>query len=484
MKTENTLRTAKNSLLCFFTALGAGFLVACGGSGSGVAGGGGGGDGNSGTFHASDWVVGLDYTYLDNGETGKTGEKGVFPLRGGQSVAFSIGNVTLGTLVSVPEAIDDFITPTRIGDEERAINVEQLLIALDSDDGGTANTITLNAQSATDAMAVMAVIEEGVITTAMNLVAGTQITLSVRSTDTVTVAVDRTIPTEVAARKSLENTNNCAFSGAFEGSWTRGTVTGETALVLLAFNEGRALQTLHTPGDIDITNVDEGDAGDDDDPRFNLAEASSNSEKALYINLWKQGGGPETNVMDFGGDGGELAIGLSGFPVSVVITTEAPATITLMVESYERMTYRSAGERGEYSRVASGNIRDADYRIAGFYSDANNGQTPAEAEIGIYAFSVNKEAGSVRPYVGWFSSPLAGTDSDSVYSNIGGGGLDSSLLTYTGTPGNNEMMTLTDTESDREIIASFSEATAGDGYGTFEDAPGSALDLSGGWCAL
>ena len=39
MKTGNTLRMAKNSLLCFFMTLAGGFLVACGSSsdGSGVA---------------------------------------------------------------------------------------------------------------------------------------------------------------------------------------------------------------------------------------------------------------------------------------------------------------------------------------------------------------------------------------------------------------------------------------------------------------
>ena len=473
MKTENTLRTVRNSLLCFFMALGAGFLVACGGSGSGVAGGGGGGDGNSGTFHASDWVVGLDYTYLDNGETGKTGEKGVFPLRGGQSVAFSIGNVTLGTLSSVSEAIDDFITPTRIGSEDRAVNVERLLIALDSDvtvtGGATNGTITLNAQSAANAMTVWSAL---IATTGAT-------TVFVAVSDSVTV--EYPVPSDADARVLLANTNNCAFSGAFEGSWTRTsggvTVTGETALVLLAFNDGQDLPDLATPPQIDTTNAD------DDNTRFDLAGANANNEKALYINLWKQGGGPETNVSDFGGDGGELAIGLSGFPVSLDIEVANSMTITLMVESYERMTYTSAEESGEYSRVASGDIRDADYRIAGFYADANNGETPAEAEIGIYAFSVNKEAGSVRPYVGWFSSPLAGDDSASVYSNIGGGGLDSSLLTYTGIPGNDTTMTLTDAESERVIIADFTEA-AGGGYGAFEDADGSALDLSGGWCAL
>ena len=461
MKTENTLRTVRNSLLCFFTALGAGFLVACGGGGGGDV-----SSSNSGTFHASDWVVGLDYTYLDNGETGKTGEKGVFPLRGGQSVAFSIGNVTLGTLSSVSDAIDDFITPTRlgIGDDNGKINVERLLIALDSDGDGDNGTITFNAQSAMDAMTVWS--------TVMAMTVATTVTVAVSDGD----PVEYRIPSSMRASVLLENTNNCAFSGAFEGSWTRTSdgVTGDTALVLLAFKDG-ALPALVSPDEIDTTTADS-----DSDTRFDI-NASGAANTALYINLWKQDGGPDMTVTDFGGDAGELAIDLSEFPVRRVITTEDRALITLMVESYNRITYTSAQETGEYRRVDNGgDIRDADYRIAGFYVDENNRDNPPEEEIGIYAFSVNKEAGSVRPYVGWFSSPHGGTD---VYSNIGGGGLDSSLLTYTGIPGNDTTMTLTDAESERVIIADFTEA-AGGGYGAFEDADGSALDLSGGWCAL
>ena len=479
MKTENTLRTARNSLLCFFMALGAGFLVACGGGGGGVS--------SSGTFHASDWVVGLDYTYLDNGETGKTGEKGAFPLRGGQSVAFSIGNVTLGTLSSVPEAIDDFITPTRIGDQPRAINVEQLLIALDSDDG--ANTITLNAQSATDAMAVMAVIEEGEITgTPMTLVAGTPITLSVSSTDTVTVAVNRIIPTETTARESLENTNNCAFSGAFEGTWTDSDgFTGETALVLLAFNEGRLNAVANPLGTVRGV-----------DTSLNRIISDTDEDRpddgSLYFNLWKEGGGPETNVMDFGGDAGTLTIGLSGFPVVQTLTTEENVLITLTVESYERMTYTSAQETGEYRRVANGDIRDADYRIVGFYSDEDNDETPAEAEIGIFAFSTNGERGSVRPYVGWFSSPTDAESDDfnSVYSNIGEGGL-SSLLTYEGRPDDiavgDDVGGMKFTEEDESSFTVPASDFTGQsrGYGTYtylDTSDGEVEALVGGWCAL
>ena len=461
MKTENTLRTVRNSLLCFFMALGAGFLVACGG--------GGGVSSNEGTFHASDWVVGLDYTYLDNGETGKTGEKGVFPLRGGQSVAFSIGNVTLGTLVSVPEAIDDFITPTRIVDSganavRDAVRIERLLIALDSDDPMN-GTITLNAASATDATVVWdRLTVDGADTGEIILADGD-------GGDGVAVA--RTIPTEGDATTFLRNTNNCAFSGAFEGTWEQpGGSKGETALVLLAFNTGT----------LSVVNNPLGDVRGVDMSLRHIAGADR-PDGALYFNLWKEGGDSERNVDDFGGDAGVLPIGLSTFPVTAAITTSNGMVITLTVESYNRMTYTSAQETGEYRRAANGDIRNADYRLVGFYSDQENDDTPAEAEIGIFAFSANKGGGRVRPYVAWFSSP---DSSSEVYSNIGDGGL-SDYLDYTGTPEAGAMM-FTE-EGDNEVSFTVSTFTGGsDGFGTYEysngDTDGDAEALVGGWCAL
>ena len=474
MKTETTLRTARNSLLCFFMALGAGFLVACGG-------GGGGGVSNNGTFHASDWVVGLDYTYLDNGETGKTGEKGTFPLRSGQSVAFSIGQVTLGTLSSVSDASEDFITPTRIGDETRAVNVEQLLIALDSD--GDNGTISLNEDSATDAMVVMSVLAATPITNEMILSVGVE---------DVSVAVERVIPTEAEASGLLANTNNCAFSGAFEGKWSERfsdgrTFEGDHALVLLAFNQDDLPAVTNPLGTVS--------AADENLDQIIGAKAAG----ALYIELWKEGGSSQTAVRDFGSDSGALTIALNRFPVTRTITETVTVgvgiieeeTTLLTLESYDRIAYESTTRRSEgsgaptvyatesgYYRRANEEVRDADYRIAGFYSDADNDE--GEAEIGIYAFSANKGGGSVRPYVGWFSSPLTG--SDSVYSNIGEGEL-SSLLTYTGTPESAGGMTLTEEDGSSFTVSDFTNPDSR-GYGAYTYNDGDGEELVGGWCAL
>ena len=478
MKTETTLRMARNSLLCFFMVLGAGFLVACGGGGGGVAGG---GDGGSGTFHASDWVVGLDYTYLDNGQTGKTGAKGAFPLRSGQTVVFSIGQVTLGTLSSVSDASEDFITPTRIGDETRAVDVEQLLIALDSD--GDNGTIALNEDSATDAMVVMSVLAAAPITDEMILSVGVE---------DVSVAVERVIPTEAEASGLLANTNNCAFSGAFEGRWSERfsdgrTFNGEHALVLLAFNQDDLPAVANPLGTVS--------AADENLDQIIGAKAAG----ALYIELWKEGGSSQTAVRDFGSDSGALTIALNRFPVTRTITETVTVgvgiieeeTTLLTLESYDRIAYESTTRRSEgsgaptvyatesgYYRRANEEIRDADYRIAGFYSDADNDE--GEAEIGIYAFSANKGGGSVRPYVGWFSSPLTG--SDSVYSNIGEGEL-SSLLTYTGTPESAGGMTLTEEDDSSFTVSDFTNPDSR-GYGAYTYNDGDGEELVGGWCAL
>ena len=504
MKTENTLRMARNSLLCFFMALAAGFLVACGGGGGGdVAtplpggnGGGGGGGGaplpgggsgdvGSGTFHAKDWVVGLDYRYLDSGETGKTGAKGAFPLRSGQTVVFSIGQVTLGTLFSVSDAVEDFITPTRIGDEERAVNVEQLLMALDSD--GDNGTITFSEQAILHAEAVNAFITPGDIANAYTL------TLEVSDDDGgPTVNFEYILPSETEARGLLANTNNCAFSGAFEGRWSERfsdgrTFEGEHALVLLAFNQDDLPAVANPLGTVS--------AADENLDQIIGAKAAG----ALYIELWKEGGSSQTAVRDFGSDSGALTIALNRFPVTRTITETVTVgvgiieeeTTLLTLESYDRIAYESTTRRSEgsgaptvyatesgYYRRANEEVRDADYRIAGFYSDADNDE--GEAEIGIYAFSANKGGGSVRPYVGWFSSPLTG--SDSVYSNIGEGEL-SSLLTYTGTPESAGGMTLTEEDGSSFTVSDFTNPDSR-GYGAYTYNDGDGEELVGGWCAL
>ena len=142
MKTGNTLRIARNSLLCFFMALAASFLVACGGGGGGdVAtplpggnggGGGGGGGGVVSTFPAylvDAPVEGAEYSGPTRPVKDVTGKNGEFEASEGV-FEFSVGATTLG---SVRLSSSSAVTPADfIGvDEAKAIEIARILQALD-----------------------------------------------------------------------------------------------------------------------------------------------------------------------------------------------------------------------------------------------------------------------------------------------------------------------------------------------------------------
>ena len=105
MKTENTLRTAKNSLLGFFTALGAGFLVACGGGGSPAT-----SPPQEFPAYLSDSAVqGVEYSGPEG--DGVTGTGGVFLANEGVFV-FSIGGTTLGSVQMSSNQEGNEVTPS------------------------------------------------------------------------------------------------------------------------------------------------------------------------------------------------------------------------------------------------------------------------------------------------------------------------------------------------------------------------------------
>ena len=141
MQTGNTLRAARNSLLCFFMALGAGFLVACGGGGGG--GNNGGGNVTFPVYLSDAAVEGAEYSSgpASNGLTEKGGvfmaDEGVFE--------FSIGATALGS-VQISRAWDGSqVTPADfIGvDEEKVIDIARILQGLD-EDGNPQNGILIS----------------------------------------------------------------------------------------------------------------------------------------------------------------------------------------------------------------------------------------------------------------------------------------------------------------------------------------------------
>ena len=404
---------------------------------------------SEGVFHASGWVVGLDYQYGD-GETGKTGEKGAFPLRSGETVVFSTGQVTLGAVSIASDANADFFTPTRLGDQARAIRIERLLIALDSDGENDNGVVSLNAESASDAL------------TAWNATRA--------SDDEAATPINgrmRAIPSAATAATLLKRANNCGFSGAFAGRWTDAEGNGgEHAMVLLAFNEG----------DIDgVSNPRGVFAGIDQ-----ITGGNGRNGKALWIKLWNQGGGRQSAVTKYGAASGALSIALSAFPVVATMTASNGVVMTITVESYGKIGYAVGGESGVLNRVRQ-EIPNADYRLAGFYSDDDRATPPGEQkpEIGIFAASIDGESEKLEPYIGRFL-----TDGAGVYSNIGHSKQDAAY-TRQGTPADG---TITIVAADgREIELRFTEQRDGVGYGAYEDTDANGddgFDVFGGWCKL
>ena len=220
MKTGNTLRAARNSLLCFFMALGAGFLVACGGSG--------GGDATSQEFPAylfDSAVKGVEYS----GPTGNgsTGNGGVFPASDGGMFEFSIGATTLG---SVRVNSDwPYVTPADFDDvdEERVIAIARIMQGLDGNnnpaDGisiprfartDTTNLFTRLASAGTDEIPVFSIGDE-----------------------------EYRIPSETVARTHFAATRNCLFSGGYVGSY-RATVRATVAATDESPDEGKSYFVL------------------------------------------------------------------------------------------------------------------------------------------------------------------------------------------------------------------------------------------------
>ena len=227
MKTGNTLRTAKNSLLCFFMTLAGGFLVACGSSsdGSGVA--------RPGTPALSVTVTAppsfsayLVDTAVEgvsvSGPTGDgvTGEGGVFSASDGGMFEFSIGGTTLGSVQMSSNQADNEVTPADfIGvNEAQVITIARILQALDADvsDLGLRNGISISQAARDD--------QEGV--SALKVLAGN--TDDERESVAVGGVNTYTLPSADNARDHLVATRKCLFSGGYVGDF-EGTLSDDTA---------------------------------------------------------------------------------------------------------------------------------------------------------------------------------------------------------------------------------------------------------------
>ena len=243
MKTGNTLRTAKNSLLCFFMALAGGFLVACGSDSS---------DGVGSavpsvpsapqvsmslptpditvvplsspssistvamslatvTFPAylfDTAAEGVAYSGpTGNGETGKGGvflaSEGVFE--------FSIGATPLGTVSLNSDWQNDVVTPADfmdIDDEAQAITIARIMQGLDFDND-LKNGISISQDAREHELDLTTYLDQ-IGTIALGVVISAQ---------------PYTIPSAFDANAHLADTRKCLFSGGYVGDYEGMRVT-------------------------------------------------------------------------------------------------------------------------------------------------------------------------------------------------------------------------------------------------------------------
>ena len=204
MKTENTLRTVRNSLLCFFMALGAGFLVACGGGGGGTP--------TFSTYLTDAPVEGAEYSGPTSSDV--TGKVGVFTASEGV-FEFSVGATPLGSVRLDSNWADSHVTPADfigVDSDAKVIAIARILQGLDDPTDG----IISISQSARDLLTV-------------DLFADTAFTASLASTDSFGITVGSValeVPSVADASARLIATRQCLYSGGYMGGY-RSTVTSD-----------------------------------------------------------------------------------------------------------------------------------------------------------------------------------------------------------------------------------------------------------------
>ena len=236
MKTGNTLRTAKNSLLCFFMALAGGFLVACGGDGVRFTGGGGTPTPplsappvnvailSSVEISPSPLVTDFPAYLLDtavkgvsvSGPTGDglTGDGGVFAASDDGVFVFSIGGTTLGSVQMSSNQMNSEVTPSDFiglgAETDQVITIARIMQALDAD-GMLANGISISESARATTLDLFSAIDA-------QRIADTR-----PHSEPVTVGYIGssllTISSSESARNHLVATHQCLFSGGYVGDY-------------------------------------------------------------------------------------------------------------------------------------------------------------------------------------------------------------------------------------------------------------------------
>ena len=431
MKAENALRTVRNSLLCFFTALGVGLLAACGG-------GGGGGASTFSTYLTDAAVEGAEYSGPTSSDV--TGKGGVFTASEGV-FEFSVGATTLGSVRLSSDWAESHVTPADfIGVDTPAevVSVARIVQGLDND-GIPGNGISIS-QSVRDGLTV-------------------DLFTRLITTGTIIVnlgSVNLTIPPAADARDHLIATRQCLFSGGYMGGY-RSTVASESPA------EGRSHfvfgprtdQGLIRDAGIRLKGVEipissDGSSGD------------AGLDQALIANVGVRG----TTFASDAGNVGRLNGGMWTFVTPRLITgiwTDDEGDDT------DSGTYR-------LTRVADTGDPTANRRVVGVETEASSVQN-ARTPVGIYVldyFADDREFRGQYYDVGTDQySVLLLTVADGVWPTEAGIAESTKLLTLSGTLGGEDTNITVQVIRDTNTRGSFEGGVTG-----------ADSTIDGSWCDL
>ena len=212
MKSENILRAARNSLLCFFMALGAGFLVACGGGG-GSADVGGVTPERFPVYLSDSAAEGVEYS----GPTGSglTGKGGMFSASEGM-FEFSIADTTLGRIRLNSDWANSHVTPADFidVDERQVIKIARIVQGLDEDGLPRQNGISVSQRARTDVRGDLLL----TLTTDKDEI-DVFVSSSADRIGDILPAETYRIPKGSEAMRHFVDTRKCLFTGVYDGNY-------------------------------------------------------------------------------------------------------------------------------------------------------------------------------------------------------------------------------------------------------------------------
>ena len=426
MKTGNTLRMAKNSLLCFFMTLAGGFLVACGSSSDGVMDPGPSLDVKDDSFRTyllDTAVEGVEYS----GPTGDgvTGKGGVFPaLVSEEAFVFSIGATTLGSIVVTSDQSNE-VTPSDfigVDDASMAISIARIMQGLDAD-ATLQNGISISQTSRDHQSNLFDILDSRPDELAF---------------DTPVNGPTYNIPSVEGAESHLTATRQCLFSGGYVGDY------------LVATRNGNPLESAE--GGTVYYAVE---------PFANRARRFGFTGDADTLDLFDS-----TSTVGVIGSDISLAVGNTLFfttPRLVTVKWERMEGTTVTVSG--TATLAAVGNPGATRRIVGVETTANTLTVTGMYVldyFANDNEANGGSFSGQYYDVVNAGTVSVSPLILTIAAD--------------GGSWASVAMTTTATT-----LTLIGTRGESDMTITMGIVRTSDYHGSFE---GVGNELSGTWCDI